>query len=779
MAHVMVKRARTGGDDAAEPDDIHLVAVPRSSIRASLSHAPNLPASPTDRPTPPTPSPPDDPEESIRCSGDATLHKALKEWEKLHAPAFTAGQHGPVRLPLERQLPLLPDDYVLVPSNAPSLFLSNATSSIEDRAFIARKTAEEVVTGGIEPVRRWDMVRVILPAFVAIHPGTGKRRIIFDGRALNAYLRDAAGHVRYESVRDVLTMAGSAATKLDLMSAFRHVEVHDDHKPLLGFIVEGRVYRYRCLPFGLSWSPALYLHLLRPVIDSVRRNTRARIVWYVDDFIVIADGVEQLDVALAQFLRELAAHGWRAAPDKTYTTAYSVLPFLGLLVDLRPHHTTLRIPHAKAAKVGHIIQGVLENGCATVTTLQHLAGKIGFLSVVAPELRLYRRPLDAAIASVARGSLRSSIPILPSSALADHLAALFSIAGRLPQMSCTADFTDGRTPRSVFSDASATGWGVLLIAADGSTVRPPPDVVFDTADGEPPRGFTAGGRFTADERRDSSAAREIRAIAYGIVALDLRDAVLNWHSDATAAVGAIRRWSSPSPGVVAALTELFSVVRARNIALSVTHVFRDAGLMPVADWLSRVGWRDRQAEWAIPHDDFLVVEKALRLTFTADMFATGDNSQVPGAFCSRYIADDHSRGDAFYTSWMGEVWWAFPPIALRHRVVSRLLWYDDVFSHLSPSPSAAASSFTIALILPPLDAAHPDATDWRRLCSRRRSRHVLLWSSARSTSRRSRHLCLLPFLRLVDNQRRPAPGPPPWPLELSLFSFAPPSTTDG
>lgn len=784
MAHVLVRRARNADADG-DKDDIHLVAVPRNAVRASLSQPPPRRAarshSNDSAAAAPQPPPPDDPEESVRCSGDATLHRALVEWRKLSTIPFVAGQHGPVQLPFERDLPALPDDHVLIPSNATSLLIGDTIpSSIEDRAFIARKTADEVITGGIEPVSRWDMVSVILPAFVAVHPGTGKRRIIFDGRALNAYLRDAAGHVKYESVRDVLTIAGSAATKLDLASAFRHVQVHDDHKPLLGFVVEGRLYRYRCLPFGLSWSPGLYLHLLRPVIDKIRQQHAVRLVWYVDDFILIADSVDLLDDALTRVLQELAAHGWRAAADKTYCTAYRVLPFLGLLVDLRPRHTTLRIPRSKADRVADIIKDILQDGHATATVLQHLAGKLSFLSIVAPELRLYRRPIDTAIASVARGSLQTRIPITPSSALADHLAALFSIAGRLSGLSCTADLADGRVTRSVYSDASATGWGVLLIASDGSTIRPPADITFDSPDNDLPRGFTAGGKFTDAECADSSAAREIRAIAYGIVALDLKDAVLNWHSDATAAVGAIRRWASPSPGVLAALTELFTATRARNISLSVTHVFRDASLMPVADWLSRVGWRDRQAEWCFSRADFRAVQTELDVVFTADLFATGANTQVPRAFCSRFLADDHSRGDAFYAPWTGEIWWAFPPVSLRRRIVNRLLWYDDVFSSLSLSPSssspAADPSFSIALTLPPVRPSDPDAEDWRRICSRRRSRHLLLWSSPnRPTRRGSRHRCLLPALRLVDNRRQPAPGPPPWTLEVSLFHFRPSS----
>jgi len=109
----------------------------------------------------------------------------------------------------------------------------------------------------IEEVRSWNQVRVLLPVFVVAHPVTGKLRVIYDGRALNAYLVDAAGSVKYESLRDALLLRARVATKLDLQAAFRHVRIHDDHQQYFGFTLNGRVYRYTCLPFGCSWSPAL------------------------------------------------------------------------------------------------------------------------------------------------------------------------------------------------------------------------------------------------------------------------------------------------------------------------------------------------------------------------------------------------------------------------------------------------------------------------------------------------------------------------------------------
>jgi hypothetical protein len=278
-------------------------------------------------------------------------------------------------------------------------------------------------------------------------------------------------------------------------------------------------------------------------------------------------------------------------------------------------------------------------------------------------------------------------------------------------------------------------------------------------------GYTAGGWFSHAEVELSSAAREIRAISYAILALDLRDATLEWSSDATAAVGAIRRWRSPSAGVYEALCELFEIVQARSLNLQVTHVLRECDLMPVADFLSRRGWREAQAEWAAPQsaiDTIVAWVCPPGTSVTADLFASLRNARR-AVYGSLWL-EPGSIGDAFSLSREdlaapGRVWWVFPPYSLVERFLLhvRALARRALSAASSSSPSRLV--FTGVLLLPPLSCLTVSAAsvlrDLRRLALAWRT--LVVWRPG------GRH-CLLPGLRLLGDGLEPAPGPPRRPL---------------
>ena len=754
---------------------VELVAVPVSRINATVSDQRTAVSSsttpsttstplPTTPPLPPEPPPhPDHPEGSVPV-GDR-LPKAYAEWTKLSQQPFRAGVHGPVRLPLERPLPDVPN-HVLIPRNAVRRFTGQEKDHIpeEHLTFLTRKNNEEVVMGSIEEVKSWNQVRVLLPVFVVAHPVTGKLRVIYDGRALNVYLADAAGSVKYESLRDALLLRARVATKLDLQAAFRHVRIHEDHQQYFGFTLNGKVYRYTCLPFGCSWSPALYAKMLAPAIEAIRRMG-IRIIWYVDDILVVGDTRAELDTALAKVMQTLAAHQWKVAADKTFCHAYTTLPFLGLLTEFEADGTArLSIPSAKRDRIVAELSAILDAGRASINDMQKVVGKLGFARIVVTELGFARSAFDGAIAAAQRqGSYY--IPIVGR--LQEDLMAILALFR-------DDSILERKTPlpfsylaeHVLYSDASAFGWGVLLVDPKAPFVGPPGSVRA--------AGWSRTGGFSPAEISLSSAAREIRAITYGIVSLDLRDARLLWHSDSTSAVAAISKWASSSAGVADALAELFGEVRRRRLTIDLVHVRRDLELMPVADWLSRRGWRDRQAEWAMPADAVAKVCAALSLQCTGDLFASARNRQFP-TFCSRFL-EVASRGDAMFTPWWGRSWWAFPPLSMRARILQRLVAYQLIASAES-GKRRRRRWINIILLLTPVRVSDPDISLWNSLQpSLVKSVSVFVPSSPHpdvtSASQPSRSSPLLPGLRLLGDEGRPAPRPPPWPLSAYRFRIA-------
>ena len=618
--------------------------------------------------------------------------------------------------------------------------------------------------GSIEEVKSWDQVRVLLPVFVVAHPVTGKLRVIYDGRALNTYLEDAAGSVKYESLRDALMLRARVATKLDLQAAFRHVRIHEDHQKYFGFTLNGKVYRYTCLPFGCSWSPALYAKMLAPAIEAIRR-AGIRIIWYVDDILIVTDTRAELDTALAKVMSILAAHQWKVAADKTFCFAYSKLPFLGLLTEFESTGTArLSIPAAKRDRIVSELSAILGAGRASINDMQKIVGKLGFIQIVITELGFARSAFDGAIAAAQRqGSYH--IPIIGR--LQEDLTAILSMFqdDSILQRKTPLPFAF-QAEHVLYSDASAFGWGVLLVDPKAPFVGPPESTKA--------AGWSRTGVFSPAEIALSSAAREIRAITYGITTLNLQNARLLWHSDSTSAVAAISKWASSSTGVADALTELFGEVRRRHLTIQLTHVRRDLELMPIADWLSRRGWRDRQAEWSMPTAAVAKICNALNLQCTGDLFASARNKQFP-VFGSRFL-EVASRGDAMFFPWWGRSWWAFPPRSLRARILQRLVTYQ-LIAAAQTSKRRARRWINIILLISPVGASDPDISLWNALQpSLVKSVTVFVPScspdvtSAPQPSRSQS--VLLPGLRLVGDEGRPAPRPPPWPLSAYRFRIS-------
>ena len=326
----------------------------------------------------------------------------------------------------------------------------------------------------------------------------------------------------------------------------------------------------------------------------------------------------------------------------------------------------------------------------------------------------------------------------------------------------------------VYSDASAVGWGALHISPDAPMVVIPPEVGCAVED---LRAWTVGDLFSEHECKMSSGAREVRAIAAAIPALGLKNGDVAWHSDATVAVSSIAHWRSKADDVASILKELWDLVQSLDLRVTISHVLRDAELMPVADWLSRRGWRDRQAEWGFSPVDVTSVCHSLRSPRpTADLFASEANA-VARPFCSRW-AEVGAIGDAFFVDWAadpGRIWWAFPPISQLPRVCHRLLSYIHAAAQQASSSSSSSSAtsqprlrFSVVLVFPVLDENPIFLSEVLPHAA-----HVVtVYSPPRSVTAGVQPTPIrragFSGFRLMAGHRR-ARDPPPWPLRAALI----------
>jgi len=90
--------------------------------------------------------------------------------------------------------------------------------------------------------------------------------------------------------------------KMDLKDAYLQVPIHPDHQHLLSFQWEGKIYKFQCLPFGLSPAPRVFTKLLKPVVGFLRQNG-CHLIIYLDDLLMMHQDRVKLPSSHANCLR--------------------------------------------------------------------------------------------------------------------------------------------------------------------------------------------------------------------------------------------------------------------------------------------------------------------------------------------------------------------------------------------------------------------------------------------------------------------------------------------
>ena len=76
------------------------------------------------------------------------------------------------------------------------------------------------------------------------------------------------------------------ATSIDLTDAYFHVPMHISTRRYLRFAIDGVVYTFKALPFGLNTAPWAFTRILDSVMVAVRKIISSQISNYLDDILI-------------------------------------------------------------------------------------------------------------------------------------------------------------------------------------------------------------------------------------------------------------------------------------------------------------------------------------------------------------------------------------------------------------------------------------------------------------------------------------------------------------
>ena len=260
---------------------------------------------------------------------------------------------------------------------------------------------------------------------------------------------------------------GCIMLKLDVAAAFRCIPIHPADVATLGFYWKGRYYAERCLPFGLTSSPAkwgLFSHALEAILINRLRQFGAKVTHYVDDYLIVCPARTNKRALLHAALQVFNELGVPISTNKIEGPG-TKLTFLGFILDTLTMVSTLTPD--KLGELQRLISQADASKKPTKSFLGSLVGKLGNASKVIPNVRPFLGRLIILLNTLRRDNHHAKW----GSARKDLLwwkKILLSWPGRAIINSTISEHGLPYNIQQVFtSDACQSGYGAMWLKVTG------------------------------------------------------------------------------------------------------------------------------------------------------------------------------------------------------------------------------------------------------------------------------------------------------------------------
>ena len=115
------------------------------------------------------------------------------------------------------------------------------------------------------------------PCFLVAKPGSTAKRLVVDYRELNKKTLNHSGSIpNMESSLEKIAFC-RYKTKMEKRSGFWQVDLTPNAQELLAFITpQGRVFKWKVMPFGVASAPALFQELMKKILSILRRRPKVQ-----------------------------------------------------------------------------------------------------------------------------------------------------------------------------------------------------------------------------------------------------------------------------------------------------------------------------------------------------------------------------------------------------------------------------------------------------------------------------------------------------------------------
>ena len=131
--------------------------------------------------------------------------------------------------------------------------------------------------------------------------GEGGWRPVIDLSHLNDFVQLTS--FKMETVASVLLSVreGDFLASLDLKDAYFQIPIHGSSRKLLRFMLDGTVYQFKALCFGLSTAPQVFTRVFAAV-SAWAHSRGIRLLRYLDDWLVLSSSEKKAKESIRELL---------------------------------------------------------------------------------------------------------------------------------------------------------------------------------------------------------------------------------------------------------------------------------------------------------------------------------------------------------------------------------------------------------------------------------------------------------------------------------------------
>ena len=553
------------------------------------------------------------------------LGRCLSNWKacKPNEWILRTITHG-YRLQFARRPPLT-SEVIYTPARGRSL----ATLREEVRTLLDK--------GAIQKVNLQKSPAGFYSKYFLVEKRGGAMRPILDLRGLNKYLKKFTFKMLTTAALLSRIRRGTWFCTVDLKDAFFHISIYPPHRKFLRFGLDGQVYQYTVLPFGMSLSPRVFTKCTHAAIAPLRARG-IRLDTYLDDWLISAESREEAARHTDAVVSHLSSLGFVLNLEKSTLVPSQQTTFLGIRLDSTTLSARLsqdRIDNflacARTLRLGDVVP---YNTCLRVS---------GFMASAIHLVRLgrfYMRPFQRWMLSLRVSSSMGHQPVRVTQgcirAIEPWLRAGFLSRGVRMGLILSLKF--------ITTDASRLGWGAIH------------------------NGMTAKGVWSDVLRTKHINYLELLAVFLALKRFEpfVRGCHVHVRTDNTATMCYVNKQgglASPALDRLARSLTLWCDSRLKSIRASHVPGLQNTG----ADLLSRGRYY---------YDDWSLHPKVVRQIFgrygrpDVDLFASEKNAKCARFFSIKGVAP--LGLEAFAHDWPKELLYAFPPLQLIRLVLERI-----------------------------------------------------------------------------------------------------------